>query len=262
MEWSELVEYISLYIHYLSIPFRIFIIFFFYFLGIIVMIIMNNDYLNKVVVRLWAIIMIRMHSINIIYDKNDIIKYEHYMKTYDNTLVLYNHRTIYDPFLLMCICDNITFLLKTTIPSYFPLFKIIFDIMRMVYIEKGKTTDAIINYTNNRKSSERLLAIAPDGGDYPEDPDFSDIAKFKTGAFVGMFPVIPIIIKYNNKEYLDHKFENDRESFLHCACKGFLNRTYNVKIKVLDMIYPDKNSSIEQYRDKVYDIMNYEYYKL
>jgi hypothetical protein len=261
--YKNIKEYILLYYYYITIPFRIFIIFFTYFVGtLLCLIFKNSDIICKFIIRSWAIIMTRMHSFNIIYDKKDIYKYEYYMKTFDKLAVIYNHRNIYDAFILICICDNITFLLNRNLPSMFPLFSIIFNAMKMVYVDKGTTTKNILNYTNNRKAGDRMLAIAPDAGKYPENPDKSLITKFNTGAFVGMFPLIPIIIKYEDCNYLDFKYDDFGETFLHCFIKGFLNHKYNVRIKILDIIYPDENSTIEQYRDKAYNIMNEEYNKM
>lgn len=260
--YKNIKEYILLYYYYITIPFRIFIIFFTYFLGTLLCIIFKkSDIICKFIIRLWAIIMIRMHSFNIIYDKKDVYKYEYYMKTYDSISIVYNHRNIYDAFILMCICDNITFLLNRTIPSSFPLFSFIFNAMKMVYVDKGTTTENILDYIKNRKNGERVLAIAPDAGKYPENPDTEQIASFNKGAFVGMFPLIPIIIKYEDINYLDFKYDFG-ETFLHCFLKGFLNHKYNVKVKILDIVQPDSNSTIEDYRDKVYKIMREEYDKL
>jgi len=254
-------DYVLLYLHYITIPFRIFIIFFIYFIGILICILLNNKTISKLIIRLWAIITARMISINIIYDKEDIYKYEYYMKTKDNICAVYNHRNIYDSLILMCICDNITFLLDRSIPSHFPLFSIIFNIMNMVYVDKGSTTSNIVKYIKERKKGDRLLAIAPDSGHYPENPDKSIIASFNTGAFVGLYPIIPIVIKYDDVNYLDSKYSIG-ETFTHCLCKGFLNTKYNVKIKILDIVKPDINSTIHEYRDKVRNIMCKEYDKL
>lgn len=262
MNLDKLLKYISLYLHYLSIPFRILIILLAYIIGVLLIFLINKNSFTKFMIRCWAIITMRMHSFNLIYEKEEILKYEKYMKEEDNVLLIYNHRNLYDSILLLCLCDNITFLLNKAIPSKLPFFKILYDRMNMIYVETDKSnTDSIINYVNNRKKGEKILAIAPDGGKYPENPDVSDISKFKTGAFVGMFPVIPIVIKYNEKNYLDYKIDYP-ESVLHVMFKGFLNETYDVKVKVLDMVYPDENSSIEEYRDKVYNIMNEEYKKM
>lgn len=255
----KIIEFILLYLHYLSIPFRILIIILTYIICVFIIYIINNKEFSKILIRFWCIITMRMHSFNFIYDKEEILKYEKYMKEEDKILLVYNHRNLYDSIILLCLLDNITFLLNKTIPSNVPFFKVLYDCMNMIYVDKNKSnTESIINYVNNRKKKDRILAIAPDAGKYPENPDYSDISNFKTGAFVGLFPIIPIVIKYNEKEYLDYKIDY-KESILHFMFKGFLNNTYDVKIKVLDIVYPDKNSTIEEYKNKVYNLMNEEY---
>jgi len=46
---------------------------------------------------------------------------------------------------------------------------------------------------------------------------------------------------------------------LHSYLKVFLVENYNITIKIGDIIEPDEKESVEEYKDKVYNIMNKDY---
>jgi predicted phosphodiesterase len=46
---------------------------------------------------------------------------------------------------------------------------------------------------------------------------------------------------------------------IHSYLKIFLVENYKITIKIGDMIDPDEKETIEEYRDRVYDIMNNDY---
>ena len=88
-----------------------------------------------------------------------------------------------------------------------------------------------------------------------------NISEFKSsGAFVNKTKILPIIIKYED-DTLDYNKEFG-ESLINAYFKLFLVENYKIKIKVGDIIEPDKDESIEQYKNKVYNIMNQEYKEL
>jgi len=82
------------------------------------------------------------------------------------------------------------------------------------------------------------------------------LSEFKTGAFVSLKPILPVIIKYN-PYFID--YENRIDTFLHIITN---TNNLNYKIKILDPIYPQKNDTIESFRDRVYKTMNTEKNKL
>ena len=81
------------------------------------------------------------------------------------------------------------------------------------------------------------------------------LSEFRTGAFVSLKPILPVIIKYN-PYYKDSK---RKFTVIHIITN--INNL-NYKIKVLDPIYPEENDTIESFRDRVYEIMNKEKNKL
>ena len=82
------------------------------------------------------------------------------------------------------------------------------------------------------------------------------LSKFKTGAFVTLSPILPVIIKFN-PYYKDPKTTEETVSYI---VENTNNLSY--KIKILDPIYPQENDTIESFRDRVYDKMNIEKNKL
>ena len=49
---------------------------------------------------------------------------------------------------------------------------------------------------------------------------------------------------------------------LHSYMKVFLVENYNITVKIGDMIEPDEKESVDEYKDRVYNIMNREYKEL
>jgi hypothetical protein len=86
-------------------------------------------------------------------------------------------------------------------------------------------------------------------------PDKEDnISKFiKKGAFVSKSKILPIIIKYEDYSII---YNYEHENVLASIFKLFLFENYKIKIKIGNMIDTKENESIEQYRDRVYEIMN------
>jgi hypothetical protein len=68
---------------------------------------------------------------------------------------------------------------------------------------------------------------------------------------------MPIVMKYEDNS-LDHNADNG-ESILHSSLKLFLVNNYKIKIKVCDIIDANDDETIEEYRDRVYNIMNDQY---
>ena len=82
------------------------------------------------------------------------------------------------------------------------------------------------------------------------------LSQFKTGAFVTLSPILPIIIKFN-PYYKDPKTTEETVSYI---IENTNNLSY--KVKILDPIYPQENDTIESFRDRVYNKMNIEKNKL
>jgi len=89
-----------------------------------------------------------------------------------------------------------------------------------------------------------------------------NIAPFKTGGFVGKFDILPIVIKYKNYT-VDPTFRwFDGEHPLIGFSKIALNDHIDLTFDVMDIQSCESNMSIEEYRDKVYNLMNKRYDEL
>jgi hypothetical protein len=106
---------------------------------------------------------------------------------------------------------------------------------------------------DSRKSGDKVLFIAPGSGNTSTIPE-SITAFTSNGAFVHKYPILPIVVKYED-ESLNYNHDN-HESMLHSCLKLFLVRDYNIKIKVCDMVEYEEGETINEYKGRVYKIMN------
>ena len=89
-------------------------------------------------------------------------------------------------------------------------------------------------------------------------PKGKNIAPFKTGAFVGKFDILPVVIKYKNYK-IDPKYRwYDDENHVLSVWKMLLDGHCDIHVKVLEPVSCG-NLSVEQYKDKVYNIMDKAY---
>jgi hypothetical protein len=125
-----------------------------------------------------------------------------------------------------------------------------------IYVEKGKTSNKIKNRIDNRKAGDPVIFIAPGSGNIPKVPD--NITEFcGKGAFVEGYSILPVVIKYEDNS-LDHNSDNG-ESIIHSSLKLFLVQNYKIKIRVCDMVELQEGETVEEYKDRVYNIMNEQY---
>lgn len=254
---KKIIDLFELYFDYMLTPVYFIICCIIYMIAIILLIISGNPIILYYVGKIFSIFL----SFNYIYDQNNINLIDKYIDSNEKFLVVFNHRTAFDVITCLSIFKRNTYLLKTEFPKSIPLSKYVFKYMNLLTVEeKNNTSQKIIDYTNTRKYGQNVLALAPDQCKFPDEIINDGMGEFKTGAFVGMFPIMPIIIKYNDA-YLDFKWENG-ETFIHSLLKVFLYRNYKIKVRVLDMVYPDENSTIDQYKDKVRNIMSIAYNNL
>jgi len=253
----NILELFSLYLHYISFPFRFFLTYLI--VTILFYYIRNTEDEVKInqYAKLFGKIILWGFSMDIIIDDKDLIKYNKYLYSDKKLLAVFNHSSISDGIIMPGIFDKTSaVILNHIVPGQCD------DIdkkVKNVMIEKGKTTQKIIDFVDKRKIGGNILFIAPGSGNTPRVP--GNITEFtSTGAFVGKFPVLPILIKYED-DSLNHnadKGEDHVSSFL----KTFLVKDYKVRIKVLDLIECGYEESVEEYKDRVYSIMNTAYKEL
>jgi predicted CopG family antitoxin len=258
---KNFLELFKLYLHYISIPVRILIILIAYFIAVFIACVIGNNYESDTsIMQMTCKLIMCCLSINLIYDEDNLNIFNKYAESDLKFITIFNHTNLIEPFILLSLFKKISYLLNESIPSFIPFFDIVYKKLNYIYTKKGKTSDIIIEYTKNRKKGEGVLFVAPGGGKQSENPDENLITEFKSGAFVGLFPILPIIIKYDDTT-ADCNFDKG-EHFLHGFFKVFLKRNRIIKVKVLDLVRPEKDETINEFKERVHNIMSIEYKKL
>ena len=157
------------------------------------------------------------------------------------------------------IFKNIGWIASKNAVKICPLGKLLAKNSQTIIIEKN-ATETLNEQIKNRKANSNLIMIFADAMN-PILPGYN-IAPFKTGGFVGKFDILPIVIKYKNYT-VDPTFRwFDGEDYFIGASKIALNDHIDVTLDVMDIQSCESNMSIEEYRDKVYNLMNKRYDEL
>jgi hypothetical protein len=195
---------------------------------------------------------------NVEIDNDDLVRYSQYLHSNQKLIAVFNHSTLIDGFILMATFERFSaVLMKLAAYKWIGYSDLIHEKYKNIWVEKNKTTSDILDRVSNRKSGEPILFIAPGSGNISANPDH--ITEFKgTGAFVGKFDVLPITMCYED-DSLHHNKDNG-ESFIHSTLKLFITHyNYKIKMKVGELIQCQENESIEEYKKRVYDIMDAQY---
>lgn len=196
-------------------------------------------------------------SFNINISKEDLVKYMEHLYSDKKFICTFNHTTLIDGFVLISAFPRSSYIiLKVIIYATIGYTDQINDLLGNIFVEKGTTSNKIKERVDSRKSGDKVLFIAPGSGNTSAIPE--SITEFTSnGAFVHKYPILPIVIKYED-ESLNYNHDNG-ESMLHSCLKLFLVRDYNIKIKVCDMVEYAEDETIEAYKNRVYEIMNETY---
>lgn len=197
-------------------------------------------------------------GVNVEIDEEDLIKYSQYLYSDRKLVTVFNHTSLIDGYVLLATFERLSIvLLKNPIYKWLGYSDIVHAKYNNIFVEKNKTTKEIVEKASNRKPGHPILFIAPGSGNIPKNPD--NITEFTgNGAFVGKFSVLPVTLHYDD-ESIHHNRDNG-ESFIHSTLKLFvLNNNYKIRVKVGDIIEPDEKESIDEYKQRVYDIMNLQY---
>jgi hypothetical protein len=253
-----ILDYIKLFIHYLFTPIRV------------ILCIITYHVFHKIgeccdtptALHMFQLLMgktlIAIFGFNIEISNEDLVKYSQYLYSDEKLIAVFNHSTVIDGFILMATFERFSaVLLKLGAYKWIGYSDLIHEKYKNVWVEKNKTTTDIIDRVANRKPGQPVLFIAPGSGNISSNPDH--ITEFKgTGAFAGKFNVLPITMLYED-DSLHHNRDNG-ESFIHSTLKLFITHyNYKIKIKVGDLIKYEENESIEEYKKRVYDIMDAQY---
>ena len=196
-------------------------------------------------------------SFNINISEEDFRKYMEYLYSDTKFICTFNHTTLVDGFVLISTFPRSSYLiLKVIIYSTIGYTDKINEQLGNIFVEKGTTSKKIKERVDSRKSGDKILFIAPGSGNTSAIP--GSITEFTSnGAFVHKYPILPIVVKYED-ESLHYNHDNG-ESMLHSCLKLFLVKDYTINIKVCDMVEYKEGETIEEYKGRVFEIMNETY---
>ena len=209
--------------------------------------------MNTILLKLFL-----FNSIN--HNPSSLLQYKSYLESNKPLIIVSNHRTLFDGVVLMSIFGNLSFLINDKGMSLFPGITIISDKLQFIKMklnEKTNSVKKIIDYSKNRKSNQPILTIFPDALD--EIPPGLNIAPFKTGAFVGKFDILPVVIKYKNYDISPYYWGIKGIRGMDSVYEKLLENKCDINVEILPVIEPDDSLSISDYKDQVYNIMNKHY---
>lgn len=196
--------------------------------------------------------------------KNVKVSNHHLFKKYLNTdkklIIVSNHRSLFDIFILLNSLQNIGFMMSKTGGNLLPFIKNLKIKSNSFFYEHGKGTTTLIKKINNRKINDNIIVVFADAMN--PIPLGKNIAYFKTGAFTGKFDILPVVIKYKNWQidptYYWYKGEHPLIGF----SKVLLDGNCEVIVDVMDLVSCKQSMNIEKYKNYVYDLMNTNYERL
>lgn len=194
------------------------------------------------------------------FNKFKVVGFERYKEMLESDkkfLIIANHVTIWDGFALMAALGDLGFVSSKKAALLLPgMTDLLYTFNSIIMDNKGRTTDYIINHVSKRKRGDNPLVIFADAMN--PVPVERNIAPFKTGAFVGKFDILPVVIKYKNYTIDPTIRWYKGEDYIINTVKMLLDSHCDVHVEVLEPVSCG-SLSVEQYRDKVYDIMNFNY---
>lgn len=257
---DKLKKLIKLFLIYTSVPLRIVFVIIIMIIGIAI-VKKTKQECNIITIMSSAFkIMLYIMSYNINISDGDYKKYMNYLYSDRKIICVFNHSTLIDGHLLFTTFPRMGItLLKQKVYDYLNYDDEFNKKIGGIFVDIEKrtcVTNKIKDIVSNRKNGDPILSIAPSACRPPDEKN--NISKFiKTGAFVNKFDILPILIKYED-DSLYYNCDN-KESISHAYLKLFLVNNYNINIKVCDIININDNEDIDQYRNRVYNIMNEQY---
>lgn len=255
---TKLFKLLKTFILYASVLFRIFLIYLLFIIGIILIKYSNNRENIDLIKLFVGKMMLFILSINVEISREDYNKYINYAYSDEKFISAITHKSlidivIYFGTLPLCSC----IMNKQKEFDYIFLDDKLCEKTGTILINRNKpgsgTTTKIKENLDKRKSGDPILFMAPGAGVPPDNPD--NISSFKgKGAFVNKSKILPLVLIYQDNT-IDYN-GNYGESMFNAYLKVFLIENYKVKIIVGDMIEPDESESIQEYSDRVYNIMN------
>jgi hypothetical protein len=257
---QKLYSIIKTFILYSTMPIRLLLVFLVFYIGVSILHKLSNvGDITFCVITMGKIILYIL-SINVEISDEDMNKYMQYLHSDEKFLCVFTHSTLVDAIVIFGTLVRCGPLMnKQSELKYILYDENISNKLGGILLDRSKmggTTQVIKNKVEKRMSGDAPLFIAPCSGKAPEVP--GNITEFKgKGAFVNKTKILPVIIKYEDDSL---NYNGDMgESMLHSYLKIFLVENYKVKIKIVDMIDANESETIEEYKNRVYNIMNEQY---
>lgn len=169
-------------------------------------------------------------------------------------IVVFNHPTFYDPLVLYNILNiPLRFVSKR---SNLKGAESILKQYKLIYVDETKGTVKQIFEAIPNSSIFGTVAIAPArGSGFEKDPTF--LPEFKTGAFVPMIPVLPVLIRYSH-----HEIWEKGVSISSIFWKRICGPRLEYDASILPMIYPPENQCPIDFSKTAHSIMQTELRKM
>ena len=177
-----------------------------------------------------------LENLNIYGSIENLDKYYEFKKEHTNGVALFTHTSYLDGLILATELQEA--------PSFVCLKKplemvsILHNIAKKwkcLIIEPNQNNSKVITETIlERNKNDPLLLIAPTGDNLSQENEF-ELNEFKTGPFISLSPILPILISYSPHIYVK-KNDTQIKSFIDIL--NIEKLTY--KVKILDPIYPEK----------------------
>lgn len=171
-------------------------------------------------------------------------------------IIVYQHNSYFDPFILYEHFNNISPIAGDQYKKHIFMGQFLKN-LNCIFTKKGETVTKIkqiVNFTNN------TVMIAPDSGLNTKDNFFGE---FKTGAFICLKPVTPVLFVYSSpSEESDAIWRNDDNFISWFKRKIMTNEYVDVKVYILDEICPKKWHDPKSFAKYTKNIMKEMYEKL
>jgi len=250
-------------LHYILIPFKIILFVILIILGIYILKHTNGDSnITTLIIVFYKLVVHYLMSYNIEISDEDYNKYMKYLYSDEKFLCVFNHVSTVDGLALLSTLPKIGFVLnKQKLFDYINYDDIVNHKVGGIFVDiekKTNVTSKIKDAIYNRKNGGNILFISPSACEISDETE--NISYFtRKGAFISKSNILPILIKLSDNSIIyNMKYETLLESFI----KLFFPENYKIKIKVCDIINVNANESVEEYKDRVYEIMNQQYKEL
>ncbi len=177
--------------------------------------------------------------------KDENLKKYNYFKNKPGGILIFTHCTLLDQYIVYKELNDVMKIVVREDTCVFPYNIMAKRIGHIMVNKNSKASDKIKDFVNERKSGERMLMIAPSAG-YSNNDNQNKLEEFRTGAFLPLTPVLPVVIKYS--PYINWK---NGQSFLNFLYEILSAEKKLYSFKVLDEVQPKENETPEEFKERV-----------